>query len=196
MWFGRGLRARPKRGHLPRPGTSQARQGCVVRNLCSAITAITAPLDRGVTQAPETGGPDRHTTWLTTIYADGSPHVTAVGALWVDDSFWFVTGERTRKGRNLARDPRCTIAVSMRESDLVVEGDARQVTILRPLLLWLNVGPRGAGRAGWTSRAGHSPPSTARPQRDRHLGSSTASRRGQRPRSRPSSPAVRPGGDF
>jgi hypothetical protein len=40
--------------------------------------------------------------------------------LWVDGTFWFVTGERTRKGRNLARDPRCTIAVSMRESDLVL----------------------------------------------------------------------------
>lgn len=90
--------------------------------------AITALLDRGVTQAPETGGPDRHTTWLTTINADGSPHVTAVGALWVDGTFWFVTGERTRKGRNLARDPRCTLAVSMRESDLVLEGDAQQVT--------------------------------------------------------------------
>ena len=90
--------------------------------------AVTAPLDRGVTQAPETGGPDRHTTWLTTINADGSPHVTGVGALWVDGTFWFVTGERTRKGRNLARDPRCTLAVSMRESDLVLEGDAQQVT--------------------------------------------------------------------
>ena len=48
--------------------------------------------------------------------------------MWVDGTFWFVTGERTRKGRNVARDPRCTMAVSMRESDLVVEGDAHQVT--------------------------------------------------------------------
>ena len=62
------------------------------------------------------------------INAEGSPHVTGVGALWVDGTFWFVTGERTRKGRNLARDPRCTIAVSMRESDLVVEGDAQRIT--------------------------------------------------------------------
>lgn len=89
--------------------------------------AVTAPLDQGVTQAPDTGGPDRHTTWLTTINADGSPHVTAVGALWVDGTFWFVTGERTRKGRNVARDPRCSMAVSVRESDLVLEGDAHQV---------------------------------------------------------------------
>jgi hypothetical protein len=89
---------------------------------------VTAPLDQGVTQAPNTGGPDRHTTWLTTINPDGSPHVTALGALWVDGMFWFVTGERSRKGRNIARDSRCTIAVSTRESDLVVEGDAEQVT--------------------------------------------------------------------
>ncbi len=39
-----------------------------------------------------------------------------------------MTGERTRKGRNLARDPRCTIAISMHESDLVLEGEAQQVT--------------------------------------------------------------------
>jgi hypothetical protein len=90
--------------------------------------AVTAPLDQGLTQAPDTGGPDRHTTWLTTLNPDGSPHVTALGALWVDGEFWFVTGERSRKGRNLARDPRCTMAVSIREADLVVEGDAQQVT--------------------------------------------------------------------
>ena len=90
--------------------------------------AVTARLDRGVTQAPGTGGPDRHTCWLATINGDGSPHVTGVGALWVDGTFWFETGERTRKGRNLARDPRCTLSVAMREFDLVVEGEAHQVT--------------------------------------------------------------------
>ena len=58
-------------------------------------------LGRGVTQAPETGGPNRHTCWLATINRDGSPHVTGVGALWVDGAFWFETGEHTRKGRNL-----------------------------------------------------------------------------------------------
>src|SRR5258708_18074592 len=43
-------------------------------------------LDQGVTQAPGTGGPNRHTCWLATINRDGSPHVTGVGALWVDDA--------------------------------------------------------------------------------------------------------------
>jgi PPOX class probable F420-dependent enzyme len=90
--------------------------------------AVTARLEAGLTQAPGTGGPDRHTCWLTTINDDGSPHVTGVGALWADGTFWFETGERTRKARNLARDPRCTLGVSMREFDLVLEGDAHQVT--------------------------------------------------------------------
>ena len=89
---------------------------------------IEARLDAGVTQAPETGGPNRHTCWLATINPDSSPHVTGVGALWFDGAFWFETGEETRKGRNLARDPRCTLSVATREFDLVVEGDANRVT--------------------------------------------------------------------
>ena len=89
---------------------------------------IQARLDGGIDQAPGSGGPDRHTCWLTTLNPDGSPHVTGVGALWVDGAFWFETGERTRKGRNLARDPRCALSVATHDFDLVVEGTAGQVT--------------------------------------------------------------------
>jgi len=85
-------------------------------------------LDAGVTQAPETGGPNRHTCWLATVNRDGSPHVTGIGAIWVDGMFWFETGEHSRKGRNVARDPRCTLSVATHEFDLVVEGDAEKVT--------------------------------------------------------------------
>jgi len=85
-------------------------------------------LDAGIPQAPGSGGPSRHTCWLTTINADGSPHVTGVGALWVHGSFWFETGERTRKGRNLARDPRCALSIAAQEFDLVVEGTASKIT--------------------------------------------------------------------
>jgi PPOX class probable F420-dependent enzyme len=85
-------------------------------------------LGRPLTQAPETGGPNRHTCWLATINPDGRPHVTGVGAQWVDGAWWFETGAHTRKGRNVARDPRCTLSVATRDFDLVVEGDARRVT--------------------------------------------------------------------
>ncbi len=85
-------------------------------------------LRAGVSQAPDTGGPNRHTCWLATSNPDGSPHVTGVGALWADGCFWFETGQRTRKGRNLARDPRCALSVATQEFDLVVEGQATVVT--------------------------------------------------------------------
>src|SRR5438132_13748414 len=88
---------------------------------------VRARLDAGIPQAPGSGGPDRHTSWLATINADGSPHVTGIGALWVDGAFWFETRERTRKAKNLARDPRCTLSVATHEFDLVVKGEAQKI---------------------------------------------------------------------
>jgi hypothetical protein len=72
--------------------------------------------------------PNRPTFWLTTLNADGSPHVTSVGALWHRGSLWFQTGERTRKAKNVARDPRCTISVATKGFDVMVAGEARRVT--------------------------------------------------------------------
>ena len=89
---------------------------------------IETRLDAGVDQAPGTGGPDRHTCWLATVNADGSPHLTGIGALWVNGTFWFETGDRTLKARNIERDPRCTLSVATQEFDLIVEGDARKIT--------------------------------------------------------------------
>jgi hypothetical protein len=85
-------------------------------------------LARGVSKAPGTGGPDRHSSWLSTINADGSPHTTGVGALWFEGAFCFETGEGTRKGRNLARDPRCTMSLATQEFDLVVDGVAEKLS--------------------------------------------------------------------
>ncbi len=87
---------------------------------------IVAKLD--AKSAPPVGAINARTTWLTRINDDESAHVTAVGALWVDGRFWFQTCNDTRKGRNLARDPRCSIATSVQDADVVVEGDAVRVT--------------------------------------------------------------------
>jgi Pyridoxamine 5'-phosphate oxidase len=88
--------------------------------------AVVETLADGAAPAPDAH--DARTTWLTTVNEDGSPHVTAVSALWLDGAFWFQTGTGTRKSRNIARDPRCSIAVSMRDADVVVEGSATRVT--------------------------------------------------------------------
>jgi Pyridoxamine 5'-phosphate oxidase len=88
--------------------------------------AVLEKLESGA--GPDQEAPNARTTWLCTARQDGSPHVTAVGALWVDGTFWFQTGSGTRKARNVARDPRCSIAVSLSGADLVFEGDATHVT--------------------------------------------------------------------
>src|SRR5258708_7301589 len=71
--------------------------------------------------APATDALNCRTTWLSTINDDGSPHVTAVGAIWLDGTYWFQTGAGTRKARNVGRDPRCSIAVSVQDADIVLE---------------------------------------------------------------------------
>ena len=76
------------------------------------------------------------TYWLATTYPDGRPHVAAVGALWIDGKIYFVTGSRTRKGRNLAANPKCVFSVSLTGIDLVFEGSALRVSD-RPTLLRL-----------------------------------------------------------
>ena len=128
--------------------------------------------------------PDAHnarTTWLTTVNEDGSPHVTAVGAVWLDGTFWFQTGSGTRKGRNVERDPRCSVAVSIRDADVVVEGDATRVT---DPAAWR--GPRRRGRTG----AGRRNPIRADPasphrsthrRRGRRRGTCIASNHARRP---------------
>src|ERR1700745_4173582 len=111
-------------------------------------SGIEARLRAGLSQAPGTGGPSRHTCWPATIHPDGGPHVTGIGALWADGCFWFETGKGTRKGKNLARDPRCTLSVAAQEFDLVAEGEATVVT--DPALV-ADLAARWAA-AGWPAR--------------------------------------------
>jgi hypothetical protein len=65
--------------------------------------------------------------FISTIGPDG-PHTNGIGAIWFEDDLWFVTGPGTRRGRNLAADPRCTVNVRLPGLDLVLEGTAERVT--------------------------------------------------------------------
>lgn len=85
-------------------------------------------LDKGLSQAPETGGPNRHTTWLATVNPNGKPHVMPVGLLWEEGIFYFNAGPNTRKVKNLVLNPSCVITVATHEFDLVVEGEAARVS--------------------------------------------------------------------
>jgi hypothetical protein len=68
------------------------------------------------------------TFFVATVRPDGRPHTAGVGAVWVDDALYFVGGPGTRRSRNLAANPACSVAVRLRGIDLTLEGEAHRVT--------------------------------------------------------------------
>src|SRR5688500_267553 len=65
-----------------------------------------------------------HNYWLATTRPDGRPHVMPLWGVWLDGAFCFSTGATSRKARNLAADPRCTITTERADEAVIVEGEA------------------------------------------------------------------------
>jgi nitroimidazol reductase NimA-like FMN-containing flavoprotein (pyridoxamine 5'-phosphate oxidase superfamily) len=70
--------------------------------------------------------------WITTVRADGRPHVTPLPAVWLDDAIHFATGPGEQKAINLQTNPHVILTTGCntwdRGLDVVVEGDAVRVT--------------------------------------------------------------------
>ncbi|MYW90087.1 pyridoxamine 5'-phosphate oxidase family protein [Amycolatopsis rubida] len=67
------------------------------------------------------------TFFVATVRPDGRPHSAGAGAVWVANALYVVGGPGTRRSRNLAGNPACSISVRLRGLDLILEGDARRV---------------------------------------------------------------------
>ena len=80
--------------------------------------------------------------WLTTVRADGRPHVTPLVAVWLDDTIYFGTGADEQKAHNLRANRHVVLTTGCnhweRDLDVVVEGEAVRVT--DPALLQRLVG--------------------------------------------------------
>jgi general stress protein 26 len=70
--------------------------------------------------------------WLTTVRADGRPHVTPVVTVWTDGALYFHTGAGEQKFANLQANPHVVLTTGAstwdRGIDVVVEGKAVPVT--------------------------------------------------------------------
>jgi nitroimidazol reductase NimA-like FMN-containing flavoprotein (pyridoxamine 5'-phosphate oxidase superfamily) len=70
--------------------------------------------------------------WISTVRADGRPHVTPLVAVWLDGAAHFTTGAAEQKALNLAHNPHVILTTGCNTwdggLDVVVEGDALQVT--------------------------------------------------------------------
>jgi hypothetical protein len=69
-----------------------------------------------------------HNYWIATSRLDGRPHLMLVWGVWWQDAFWFSTGSRTRKARNLAGNPHCAIGTEKADEAVVLEGTAQEVS--------------------------------------------------------------------
>jgi hypothetical protein len=73
------------------------------------------------------------TYWLSTVRADGRPHVTPVAGVWVVDAVHVTTGDGEQKRRNIAGNAHCVLTTGcngFEGVDVVVEADAIEVTDL------------------------------------------------------------------
>jgi nitroimidazol reductase NimA-like FMN-containing flavoprotein (pyridoxamine 5'-phosphate oxidase superfamily) len=69
--------------------------------------------------------------WISTVRADGRPHVTPLVAVWLDSALHFSTGAGEQKAVNLQSSPHVILTTGCNQweggLDVVVEGDAVQV---------------------------------------------------------------------
>lgn len=70
--------------------------------------------------------------WLTTVRADGRPHVTPLIGLWHDGAFVFCTGTEEQKAHNLRAAPNVVVTTGTNTwaagTDIVLEGVAEPIT--------------------------------------------------------------------
>jgi hypothetical protein len=68
-----------------------------------------------------------HNYWIATSRQDGFPHLMLVWGIWWEDAFWFSTGPRTRKAKNIAAHPQCVIGTEQAEEAVILEGGVQEI---------------------------------------------------------------------
>jgi general stress protein 26 len=77
--------------------------------------------------------------WVATVSADGTPHLMPLWGIWHDGLLWFSSGGRSRKVRNLAAAPRCTVSIEDSQSPVVVTGVATITTDIADIRTFIEV---------------------------------------------------------
>jgi len=65
--------------------------------------------------------------FLATTRSDGRPHVMPIWGVWADGTFYFSTGKKSVKARNLANNPNCVLCAGSADEAVVLEGIVRKV---------------------------------------------------------------------
>jgi hypothetical protein len=88
-----------------------------------------AALEWSRAEAAMAQGPSPDVTYfLGTCRPEGTAHAAGIGAQWMDGDLYFTSNPDTRKSRDLAVNPLCTISVRLPGIDLVLTGSAQPMT--------------------------------------------------------------------
>jgi hypothetical protein len=100
--------------------------------------------------------------WIMTVRPDGRPHAMIIWGLWFDGAFWFGTGGKTQKARNLAENPNCIIGTQNAAEAVILEGVAEMIT---DKAIWKKLGPIYLRKYGMGGGGGSEPAYRVRPER-------------------------------
>jgi hypothetical protein len=100
--------------------------------------------------------------WLITVRPDARPHAMIIWGVWFDGAFWFGTGSKTQKARNLARNPNCIVGTHNAAEAVILEGVAELVT---ERALRRKLDPVSLKKYGMSGGGGTEPVYRVRPRR-------------------------------
>jgi flavin reductase (DIM6/NTAB) family NADH-FMN oxidoreductase RutF len=67
--------------------------------------------------------------WIVTADEDGRPRALPVWGVWFDDAVLFGTAGRSRKARNLDRDPRVVVHLESGDEVVILEGEVETIEV-------------------------------------------------------------------
>ncbi len=68
-----------------------------------------------------------HNYWIASSRPDGRPHLMLVWGIWWQHTFWFSTGPRARKAKNIAVNPHCVIGTEKADEAVILEGTVEEI---------------------------------------------------------------------
>ncbi len=100
--------------------------------------------------------------WIITVRPDSRPHAMIIWGLWFDGAFWFGTGSKTQKARNLAKNPNCIVGTQNAAEAVILEGVAELIT---DAAIIKKLGPLSLSKYGIAGGDGSEPVYRVRPSR-------------------------------
>jgi len=100
--------------------------------------------------------------WIVTVRPDGRPHAMIIWGVWFDTAFWFGTGSKTQKARNLAKNPNCIVGTQNAAEAVILEGVAEPIT---EAAIRKKLKPISLGKYGMSGGNGSEPVYRVRPKR-------------------------------